>query len=100
MSRACLPTQSLIISCITAASFQVLSKQLSEICKTLRYKSKHSGVAESGEGGTSEVAAQQMRALEVYNILALTLNTNYFLPPTKIMENLDITTKAATQIAH
>ena len=72
MSRACLPTRSLIISCITAASFQVLSKQLSEICKTLRYKSKHSGVAESGEGGTSEVAAQQMRALEVYDILALT----------------------------
>ena len=25
-----------------------------------------------GEGGISEVAAQQMRALEVYNILALT----------------------------
>ena len=29
-------------------------------------------MVESGEGGTSEVTAQQMRALEVYDILALT----------------------------
>ena len=33
---------------------------------------KPSGVAESEEGDTSEVATQQMRALEVYDILALT----------------------------